>query len=521
MRFCYSCMKQVERDKNGRCPYCGEPLALPEPEESCLRPGTVLQDKYLVGKRIGSGGFGNTYIGINRFLQTKVAIKEYFPGHMSVRREDGTTVSVTDAVSADRFRQGLNRFLQEARAIAGLNDVRGVVEVQNFFEENSTGYIVMEYLEGMDVKSILRQRGGRMNYEWCRTVILTILHTLREVHRRGVLHRDIAPDNVFVTKDGVIKLIDFGAAKLATEVAKPDAELVLKPGYAPIEQYSRGAAQGPCTDLYAVAAMFYKMLTGVKPEPAIDRIQEDHLQSPLELGVKLPEKANQAIMKCLSIQQGERFQLAQEFMDALDGGSFQPIYEPEWILPKVKERRMPTAVKVLLILAVLLSLGGGVAGTLYLTRPPEKVQNTFGADQVRSMPNLIGLAREEAEKQLREIGFTAVHVSYDFNPSVPLDEVTEQEIPAGSPYDAKAEFELRVSGGSQRFMMPDCTLMTYDEAEQWFTERNALFMLRQDYSEYESEGFLISQGPVTGSVIDITTAEYGCVVYSEGSIDDY
>lgn len=520
MRICYSCMKQVEEDGKQHCPHCGEPMHLPEDSTSGLKPGTVLQGKYLVGKIIGSGGFGNTYIGCNRFLQTKVAIKEFFPGHLSIRGEDGATVTVSDEISATRFGNGLNQFLQEARAIAGLKDVRGVVEVQSFFQENDTGYMVMEFLEGMDVKTILKRRGNRMDYEWCRTVILTVLHTLREVHRRGVIHRDIAPDNVYVTKDGVIKLIDFGAAKLAAEVAQQNGEIVLKQGYAPIEQYSRGAPQGPYTDLYAVAAMFYRMLTGVKPAPAVERIQDDHLQSPRELGLDVPERADQAIMKCLSVQPENRFQSAEEFMAALDGLDFTPIYEPEWILPKEKERKMPAVVKVLLILAILAGIGGGVAGGIYLTRPPEKIQNSFGTKNVTIMPQLVGLSKEEAVKKLNELGITNIKIFYDYNPAVTLDEVVEQEIAGGAPFEKVSPFTLRLSGADQKFSMPDCGMMNYDEAVQWFSERGVSFMLAQEYAEYESEGWLISQSPSEGTVVDVNQAPTGSVVYSLGYLDD-
>ena len=189
--------------------------------------------------------------------------------------------------------------------------------IYTFFEQNGTGYIVMEYLEGMDVKSILKQSGNKKDYEWCRRVILTVLHTLKDIHKRGVLHRDIAPDNVFVTNEGVIKLIDFGAAKHASELANIRTEIVLKQGYAPIEQYSKTAPQGPYTDLYAVAALFYRMLTGMKPIPANNRVNEDSLIPPSSMGIELPEQAELAMMCCLNVKPQYRLQTAEDFMEAL------------------------------------------------------------------------------------------------------------------------------------------------------------------------------------------------------------
>lgn len=213
MKRCYGCMQPIENEKLHTCPHCGASLDLEAVPPQFLQPGTVLQNKFIVGKAIGSGGFGNTYIGWNETLLCKVAIKEFYPGQICERDSDGITVRPKDAKSAHHFRTGLQSFLEEARSVANLQDIKGVVAIYTFFEQNGTGYIVMEYLEGMDVKSILKQSGNKKDYEWCRRVILTVLHTLKDIHKRGVLHRDIAPDNVFVTNEGVIKLIDFGCRK--------------------------------------------------------------------------------------------------------------------------------------------------------------------------------------------------------------------------------------------------------------------------------------------------------------------
>ena len=338
MRFCYSCMQQLPDNVGDVCPHCMEKLDIEYDSDMCLKPGSILQGKFIVGKLLGSGGFGNTYIGWNDLLKCKVAIKEYFPKQLSSREKNTGTVSViSDNVRQERFKIGLHNFIDEARSIANLQDVKGVVQVYTFFEENDTAYIVMEFLEGMDVKHILKARGNSVDYEWARRVILTILYTLREVHGRGVIHRDIAPDNIFVTNEGVIKLIDFGAAKYAERDIDERSAIVLKSGYAPIEQYGKRAIQGAYTDLYAVAALFYRMLTGQKPQAANERIQEDKLQTLSELGIHIPEQAELAIMTCLNIQPQFRLQSAKDFMEALDGLDFVPVYEPEWILPKVRD----------------------------------------------------------------------------------------------------------------------------------------------------------------------------------------
>lgn len=347
MNRCYHCLEALRDRSADSCPYCHAPLKNIEWDaKRYLKPGTILQNKFFVGSAIGKGGFGNTYMGWNEILQCKVAIKEYFPTNLTARGEDGVTVTITSSDTQGYFKAGLEQFLEEARNVASLQNVKGVVQIYNFFEENGTGYIIMEFLEGMDVKKILHERGNKADYEWSRRVILTVLYTLREIHKRGILHRDIAPDNIFVTNEGVIKLIDFGAAKSAAAGEERQRAIVLKAGYAPIEQYTRTMEQGPYTDLYAVAALFYRMLTGRKPPAATDRMRLDRMESLKSKGIEIPESAEMAITMCLYIEPEYRLQSAEEFMEALGGKDFVPVYEPEWILPKEDEEPQTAMQKV-------------------------------------------------------------------------------------------------------------------------------------------------------------------------------
>ena len=329
MRRCYHCMHPIEQEKVQTCPHCGQSLAVQPVDSVFLRPGTILQGKYLVGYPIGSGGFGNTYIGWNQFLDRRVAIKEFYPKQIIGRTREGRNVTMVDEVSESRFQKGLADFMTEAKNLASVKDIPGVVEVQAFFEENDTGYMVMEYLEGMDVRTALKQAGGRMDYTKSREIMLSVLYTLRELHQRGMLHRDIAPDNIFLTKSGAVKLIDFGSARQAAALADPQTQILLKSGYTPLEQYSRNGKQEPYTDLYAAAATFYRMVTGQKPIPAIDRVDKDALIPPSSMGVKLPKQAEFGIMVCLNVRPEYRLQSADDLMEALDGKDFVPTQEEE------------------------------------------------------------------------------------------------------------------------------------------------------------------------------------------------
>lgn len=531
MRLCFNCMQQIQDEKVHICPYCGESLAISDSSPQYLPPGTVLQGKFIVGKPLGAGGFGNTYIGWSQILLRRVAIKEYYPEQITSRMPDGVTVSVTEGTLRQRFRNGLQQFLEEARSVANLQDVRGVVEIYNFFEANGTGYIVMEYLEGMDVRTILKKSGDKQDYEWCRKVILTVLHTLREIHKRGVLHRDIAPDNVFVTNEGVVKLIDFGAAKHASELANLKQDIVLKVGYAPIEQYSRTAPQGPYTDLYAVAALFYRMLTGMKPIPANERAVQDSLIVPSEMGITLPEQAELAIMVCLNIRPEFRLQSAEEFMEALDGTSFVPVYEREWILPPEaishsskfgKLASLPTGIKVVICFLVLCLIGGGAVGIASLTRREKVIQSSSDVAGQIFVGNCIGRQWEDAVRLLQNQGFTAIaEPVYEYNPNVEEEQVTRQNIAPGEPAHTGEEIVLTVSGGESRFTMPDCRGMTSAEVSDYFEQRGTAAEIKEAYSDELKKGELISQSIATGTVYTVMNSPALVFEYSLGAKSDY
>lgn len=479
MRFCYNCMQQIEEGDFTTCPYCKKSLNPDYDARRFLKPGTILQEKYITGKKIGAGGFGNTYIGWDKLLQRKVAIKEYFPIRLSSRSEESQIVAVSGGEEGLRhFNTGLQDFIEEARNIAGMQEIRGVVQVYNFFEENGTGYIIMEFLEGKDVKEILNQRGERMDYEWSRKVILTVLHTLREIHKRGILHRDIAPDNVFITNEGVIKLIDFGAAKSMANMEDMQGDIILKMGYAPIEQYGRNTTQGQYTDLYALAAMFYKMLTGAKPQAANERMRKDELKAPSDLGIEIPEQAELAIMVCLNLQPQFRLQSAQEFMDALDGGDFQPVYEPEWILPEIEEidskgfgdiiggmKKWQKAVIAVAFFVIVIT-ATGVVVNFANNKKAEGTELVHKGDI--HLPQCEEKTEEDAINSLDELGIST-NVTYSYNEGCPENKVVAMKPAAGSQAD-KGDIVALIVESPSLVTIPDYTGKKEDEAKAGLKE---------------------------------------------------
>lgn len=319
-KLCPGCMNELTKEqKQGACPYCGYRTD-PSQEEAPhrLRPYTVLNDKYVIGKVLGEGGFGITYLGYDLTLEMKIAIKEYYPaGYVTREIQNGNTVTTFSGEKAEFYQNGKEKFIHEARTLAKFSTLPGIVSVRDYFEANNTSYIIMEYLDGDTLKSYLKKCGGRMPLPTVMEMMQPVIRSLEEVHKQGLIHRDISPDNIMILKNGTMKLLDFGAARA---VAGPEADkslsVMLKPGYAPEEQYRTHGKQGPWTDLYAISATIYKCLTGKTPLEAMERMRNDALLPPGSYGVMMPPWQEAALMKGLALYAENRFHTLEEFYNA-------------------------------------------------------------------------------------------------------------------------------------------------------------------------------------------------------------
>ena len=254
-----------------------------------LQKGTKLNERYIIEDVLGEGGFGITYAGRDELLGVKVAVKEYYPQGIVVRNNSvDDVVTVTYAKQKDVFNKGKTKFLEEARVIAKFNDQEGIVNVTDFFEANNTAYIVMEYLDGITLKEYIAEN-GILSPEDILELMAPVLESLDEVHTQGLIHRDISPDNIMLLKNGKVKLMDFGAARDYTDFGEKSLSIVLKPGYAPEEQYRSRGIQGPWTDIYALSATIYKCITGITPEESMQRVIEDSLEKPSKYCKDIPK----------------------------------------------------------------------------------------------------------------------------------------------------------------------------------------------------------------------------------------
>lgn len=313
------------------CPSCFSPKA---PRESCrdcgypsqsenrngvhLMPGTTLLGRYKVGRILGQGGFGATYLGWDDRLHIKVAVKEFYPANLISRVPGSLSVMPFSDEHGRGFAAGLVKFLDEARLLARLRDVKEIVSVQDFFEENETAYLVMELLEGRTMKKYVSECGGRIDARRTLTILSPIMKALQSVHEQGLIHRDISPDNIFLTTSGERKLLDFGAARHAAGQAA-SLTVILKPGYAPPEQYSQDGKQGPWTDVYAVCATAYGALTGKTPPDATSRFMNDKVPKPSELGVSVPPAFEKVLLAGLSMRWQDRPQSMRDLLRAMSG----------------------------------------------------------------------------------------------------------------------------------------------------------------------------------------------------------
>ena len=297
----------------------------------CLRKETRLIGRYTIEGVLGQGGFGITYLGIDELHEKKVAIKEFFPQGIVTRNiEYQDTVTVTFVGEKENYEKGKERFLKEARTMAKFSKDEGIVKALDFFEINNTAYIVMEYLEGVTLKQYLREN-QRIAPEDLIELLVPLIESLDEIHSQGMIHRDISPDNIMVLPDGRIKLMDFGAARDYTEFGEKSLSIVLKPGYAPPEQYQTHGIQGPWTDIYALCATMYKCITGENPSDAIERVMDDSLKKISEFGIDILPQEEAAIIKGMSVSAKDRYQDIKDFCEDLYGG-----YE-ETSVPENKE----------------------------------------------------------------------------------------------------------------------------------------------------------------------------------------
>lgn len=311
--LCDNCFEQIKKEP---CPICGYERKKYHPEIGTLPVGSLLQRRYRIGKVLGKGGFGVTYKAYDMRDDEIVAVKEYYPNGMAHRDTGTTQVSVSNNTMAMDFQTGAEKFCEEAKTISRFNGNPNIVGVHDFFYENGTSYFVMEYLDGMDLKHYIQLQGGKLTQENVLHIARVMSDALMITHSMNVLHRDISPDNIYITQDGQIKLIDFGAARQVMSQQSKSLSVILKQGFAPLEQYQRKGKQGTWTDIYALGATLYYALTGEVPNDAMERIDDSELGKAEDFSVDVELWA--VINKCMAVRVQDRYEETMELKKDLN-----------------------------------------------------------------------------------------------------------------------------------------------------------------------------------------------------------
>lgn len=349
-KLCMGCMNLLA-DTNIPCPRCGFLMSKYQPPANSMPPYEILNGKYLIGRVIGVGGFGITYIGWDFYQSKRVCIKEYFPRGVAAR-DTTDTMSISSAYSMyvmttnsmqakHAYAYGLQSYIKEAENLSKFFLMPGIVSVRDFFYGNQTAYIVMEYIEGVDMKRLAEQNGGRLHPDVLFAMLRDVLKALNAVHKTGIIHRDISPDNIMVNQSYQAKIIDFGAAKQYGGMSA--GTVLLKHGYAPIEQYDRNGNMGPWTDVYSMCATIYYLLTGIKPPKVHNRIEQDTVMPLCSLGVAVTKEQEIAIHKGMNIQIQERYLSMADLYYGLYGECL-----PGEVPPEESERMQQPIVQPLL-----------------------------------------------------------------------------------------------------------------------------------------------------------------------------
>ena len=360
--YCPSCMAE-NTDGAEKCSVCGGDMRAQNRQHQ-LPVMTILEGRYLIGKVLGEGGFGITYIGLDLRLEERVAIKEFYPtGSVTRYAKHSEAVEATSAEGEILLEREREKFLNEARTMSRFSGESSIVHVKDFFYANSTAYIVMEFIDGETMQQRLKENGPENDFNKLLDMLRPVIKDLDDVHRAGFIHRDISPSNLMVDKSGSVKLLDFGTAREVNEDGEKSLSIVLKPGFAPEEQYRRRGQQGPWTDVYALCATIYKLCTGVTPEVSVDRLAVDSLEPPSKFGVKINPQQEAVLARGLAVRREDRIQSAAELLEDLDkaAAGIAAAQENYSVQPKADKRKEPRKPKkgqtVLAAIAAVLVIG--------------------------------------------------------------------------------------------------------------------------------------------------------------------
>ena len=494
---CMGCMEEFQEDFH-YCPKCGYEDGAPPKEAYHMKPGSMLKGRYIVGRVLGFGSFGVTYIGYDTVLNHKVAIKEYLPGEFATRMPEQQALTVYSGEREEQFEAGMEKFLEEARRLANFKTEQGIVHIYDCLEENYTAYIVMEFLEGETLKEKL-DREGKIGVDEAVRILLDVLKALQDVHEVGIIHRDIAPDNIYITKNGTVKVLDFGAARYATSHHSKSLSVIVKQGYTPIEQYRSRGDQGPWTDVYAAAATFYKMVTGETPEDSMERAVKDTLK-PISKYVHIKKSVETAVMNAMNVQIDGRTKSAKQFADELRAAEVKRVIVKE---KKADTGRWSLGMKIIVaVCAIAVGIALAAAAVAQFTTAGPAVAE-IPEGQVR-VPNLVNQERETAIELGRQAQLNVQIYDKQYSNEITADRVLSQETREGTLVALNGTLRVVISAGIEKTYVPDFTGMEREDVEAMLLDVGLVGVFTESEG-LTPPGTVVSQGIEADTQVDTGT----------------
>ncbi len=572
VKLCMGCMNELAED--GRCHYCSYTDDIPH-LQAYLAPKTVLDNRYVIGKMLSYNGEGASYICYDMVGKCKCVCREYMPDTLCERASDGLSINVNKDCLA-KYKTFMSEFADMNKVLSRMRNLTHIVTAKDMFAENNTTYVILEYVEGVSLKKFLQSNTGFLTWDQVKKLFVPLFTTLNIIHNAGIIHRGISPENIIVTTDGELKLTGFCISSIRTSNTGMMPEFYS--GYTAPEQYSSLQWQGTWTDVYAVAAVIYRILTGNMPLDANTRIHNDTLMEANRLNPRIPLHISDALAQAMAVRGEERTKTVTELVSGLfeqpsriehPKGSTQTIpiqhipreerryrdeededtkYESS--KPAKKSSKLATVVG-LCVLGVLLVIGiylmtqlfappedntnaaslpasedisGNNSeeednyeyGTATSTSPvkPDDDDTEYGKGSI--MPNLVGLYYTEVEKKMGD-EFT-LKPKYYYSDDDDRGYVKTQSIPEGTDYDPKRKNELvlDVCAGPSVIPVPDCTNYSKSDYLSLLDSLNIKYSVGEDYSRTVPYGLVIKTSIPAGGWINIEKGDILTVVVSLG-----
>lgn len=511
MKICFGCFEQYD-DSFDICPHCGYAEGT-EPElATYMRPGAILNERYVIGRALGHGGFSVTYLAWDALLLHKVAIKEYLPSEYATRRPGESRLTIFSGKEGEYFQFGKEKFLDEAKRLSAFQNEAGIVHVYDCFSANETAYLVMEYLDGITLSEYLKKEAavspqGRLAPEEAISMLTPVMLSLQRVHDSGMIHRDIAPDNIMLLKDGGVRLIDFGAARHAVHDCGKSMTVIIKDGYSPEEQYNSHSVQGPAADVYALSATLYQMITGITPPGAIERGEylqkhkRDMLPPPSKFNKAVTKTQDTAILNGMALHTQDRTQSVAELYEELTAQT--PVRRVQETIRKRSSFSWPLWAKITAgVLAAAIAAGGVL---LYLNRKPKTDTAAEDGSYVLS-PNVVNMQVVNAVTAAEDASLHLVVEGSDYDAGVEQGRILTQNPDPGTKLAPASDLLATASLGKERpvGVMDDMSSMLKDAAEDYLTRMGLSdVQINWEYvaSDDEMPGAIVSQSVTAGSTL--------------------